>query len=205
MKYIALILSLTVLTFCSADIVTLKTGHKLKGVIIDQNDKFVTMKLEMGEMSFPMKKITSIERQTNAENIKPIQEMVSKRSSSSTTIANKAKKQKKPKNIKTIAGGGKVDLKKHLVKGYVVVFDFYADWCGPCKAVAPELKKLAKDNANVILRKIDIINWNTVVVKQHNIRSIPNIWVFDKNGKQVGKPTSNINQVKTYIKEAQEK
>ena len=170
MKYIALILSLTILTFCSADI---------------------------------MEKVESIERQTNAENIKLIQETVSKKSLSSTTTANKSKEQKKPKNIKTITGGGKVDLKKHLVKGYVVVFDFYADWCGPCKAVAPELKKLAEDNNDIILRKIDIINWNTAVVKQHNIRSVPNIWIFDKNGKQIGKPTSNINQVTNYIKEAQ--
>lgn len=62
-----------------------------------------------------------------------------------------------------------------------VLIDFYADWCGPCKALAPIIKKVAKsmgDKATVI--KIDTER-NQALAQKLNIRSIPTVAIF-KNG-----------------------
>jgi len=99
-------------------------------------------------------------------------------------------------------GGKKIDIKSVLIPGKVTVVDFYADWCGPCRAIAPHLEALAKEDAEVFLRKIDIVNWGTEVVKQYSIRSVPNIRVYDRNGNVVGSPTSDLNKIKDYIKQA---
>lgn len=71
-----------------------------------------------------------------------------------------------------------------LMKSHpLVLVDFYADWCGPCKAMAPELEKLKKHYGEQI--KIVKINTekNKAISAQYNIRSIPTLMIF-KNGKQ---------------------
>ena len=87
--------------------------------------------------------------------------------------------------VKVITHGSQVDLIKHLVPGKVTIIDFYADWCGPCRAASPILERMTKDDAGVVLRKVDIVNWGSAVAKQFNIRSIPHIKVYDGTGKIV--------------------
>jgi thiol-disulfide isomerase/thioredoxin len=101
--------------------------------------------------------------------------------------------------------GSNIDLKKVLVPGKTTIVDFYADWCGPCRKIGPRLEKMAKSDPAVFLRKIDIVNWNTPVVKQYKISSVPNIRVFDPNGRMVGQPSSNLNNIKDYVKTAKGK
>ncbi|MGB0372346.1 MAG: thioredoxin family protein [Opitutales bacterium] len=98
--------------------------------------------------------------------------------------------------------GAPINLPKILAPGKINMVDFYADWCGPCKKMEPELKKIIAANPDVALRKVDIVNWDTPVVDQFKIRSIPNVWVFDKGGKLVGKPTSSMGQIIEYLKAA---
>ncbi|WP_309400183.1 thioredoxin family protein [Cerasicoccus maritimus] len=100
------------------------------------------------------------------------------------------------------AGGQKMNLSKFLALGKVTVVDFYADWCGPCKQISPHLEALAKNDPSVAVRKVDIVRWGTPITEQFKIKSIPNIWVFDKNGKQVGKPTSSLSEVRNNIERA---
>jgi thiol-disulfide isomerase/thioredoxin len=99
-------------------------------------------------------------------------------------------------------GGQSVDLNSLMPAGKITVVDFYADWCGPCRSIAPHLEKLAKENPNVVLVKVDIVKWGTPVTKQHNINSVPNIRVFDRNRRPMGQPTSSLSQVQSYIEKA---
>lgn len=81
--------------------------------------------------------------------------------------------------------GSRVDIRKHLVPGKVTIVDFYADWCGPCRAIAPFLEGLAGNDPDVYLRKVDIKDWHSPVAQQYAIRSIPRIEVYDRRGNEV--------------------
>jgi len=87
--------------------------------------------------------------------------------------------------IQTVRGAKKLDVRRHMVAGRLVVFDFYADWCGPCRQLTPQLESLVKKYPNrVALKKVDIIRWGTPVADQFNIRSIPYVEVYDERGKR---------------------
>lgn len=67
----------------------------------------------------------------------------------------------------------------------VALVDFYADWCGPCRMLAPILEKLAeelKDNKNVKIAKVDT-EANPDLAARYQITSIPNVILF-KNGSE---------------------
>ena len=45
-------------------------------------------------------------------------------------------------DIKTIKGGRKMKFIEHLSAGNITVFDFYADWCGPCRVFSPKVDRM---------------------------------------------------------------
>ncbi|OOR89579.1 thioredoxin [Moraxella caviae] len=66
----------------------------------------------------------------------------------------------------------------------VVLVDFWAAWCGPCKAIAPTLEELAgeyADRAQIVKVNVDE---NPEVTARFGIRSIPTLFVF-KGGEKV--------------------
>lgn len=62
----------------------------------------------------------------------------------------------------------------------VVVVDFFATWCGPCKMLAPVLEEVQTEMKNVKVVKIDI-DENPEVAAEYGVKMVPTIKVF-KNG-----------------------
>ena len=64
-----------------------------------------------------------------------------------------------------------------------VLVDFYADWCGPCNAMAPVIEELAKElEGKDKVGKINV-DENPDIAVEYNVMSIPTLIVF-KNGKE---------------------
>jgi thioredoxin 1 len=59
-----------------------------------------------------------------------------------------------------------------------VVVDFFAEWCGPCKAMAPALEQVAAEmKGKVKVVKLDV-DKNPAVTSKYNIRAMPTLIVF---------------------------
>lgn len=63
-----------------------------------------------------------------------------------------------------------------------VLVDFYADWCGPCKMVAPIIEELSQENPEMIFGKVNVDESPKLAVK-YNVINIPTLIIF-KDGKE---------------------
>ena len=75
------------------------------------------------------------------------------------------------------------DIQETLQSNNLVLVDFWAPWCGPCRAVAPVLEEIASENSNVVIAKMNT-DENPNTASQHGIMSIPTMMIF-KNGELV--------------------
>ena len=70
-----------------------------------------------------------------------------------------------------------------------VLVDFWAEWCGPCKMIAPVLEDLADEYAGKLkICKLDV-DQNKAMAEKYNVKGIPTLIIFnngDAAGKKVG-------------------
>ena len=71
----------------------------------------------------------------------------------------------------------------------LVVVDFFAEWCGPCRMIGPKFEKMSDEFSDIIFLKVDVDEVEEVA-ENYDVSAMPN-FVFIKNGRQV-----NINSYK---------
>ncbi len=71
--------------------------------------------------------------------------------------------------------------------GKTVLIDFYADWCGPCRMMAPVIDEIAKENDAIVVGKINV-DEEPELAQQYGVMSIPTLVVL-KDGKEAARST----------------
>jgi thiol-disulfide isomerase/thioredoxin len=87
----------------------------------------------------------------------------------------------------SVKGEDVPELESHVVPGKVTVFDFYADWCAPCRKIDAHMFSLLAERDDVALRKLNIVSWTSPVAKRHlaDVEKVPYVLVYGRDGSLV--------------------
>jgi thioredoxin 1 len=77
------------------------------------------------------------------------------------------------------------DLKREISQDKVVLVDFWASWCAPCRAMAPLFNRLSAEFPNVQILKVDA-EAHKSLLEEYDVRSLPTIQIYS-SGKQIEK------------------
>jgi thiol-disulfide isomerase/thioredoxin len=90
----------------------------------------------------------------------------------------------------TISRGQTVQLQDFAVPGKITIFDFYSEYCPPCRAIAPLVKRLHEARPDIAVVEVDInrpgiegIDWKSPVAKEFQLDSIPHFKIYGADGK----------------------
>ncbi|MFQ3294429.1 MAG: thioredoxin 1 [Halobacteriales archaeon] len=92
------------------------------------------------------------------------------------TTEAKEKPQTQPSTDEPIHVQGQEDLDSLVAEHDVVLADFYADWCGPCKALEPIVATIAADTETVVA-KVDV-DQNQELAAEYGVRGVPTMALF---------------------------
>jgi thiol-disulfide isomerase/thioredoxin len=182
------------------DVLYLKNGGNIEGVVSKKGDEYIVA-ITYGESRFHKSEVLKVEKNVPAvkasdiqekkinETKKRIKKALNKGGDGPTRTERSRTAQAQPEYMEVPNYGERVELEKYVVKGKITIFDFYSEYCGPCRSVGPRLKKLSSDREDIVVRKVDInrkgvkgIDWQSPVVQQYSIRYVPYFIVYDTKG-----------------------
>ena len=79
-----------------------------------------------------------------------------------------------------------------LKSNILVLVDFYADWCGPCKMLSPTVDEVAQENDDIKVVKVNVDESQNTAIK-YQVMSIPTLVVI-KNGNEVNRSVGVIDK-----------
>ena len=107
------------------------------------------------------------------------------------------------KNAKPIANSNRIKVLnnknfKAATKRGVVLLDFWAPWCGPCKIIAPTLNDIADSQTDFMVAKVNV-DHNQQLAQKFKVRNIPTMLIL-KDGKEAGRIVG-VKTKRTILKE----
>jgi len=94
--------------------------------------------------------------------------------------------------FEVLSKGAVVDLESHVEQGRITVFDFYADWCAPCKKLERSLKDLKRVYGDRLeVYQLDLVSWDSELAKHHGIKDLPYLMVYTEEGELLKAGPSN--------------
>ncbi len=122
------------------------------------------------------------------------------RFSGDTIVQSLSEEEKAGLDIATASHGEAFELADHLTAGKITIFDYYADWCGPCHLLTPKLERLLLKYDGLALRTVDISSWESEAAKQANLPGLPFVRIYGPQGKLLGSVQGNqIQKVEEVI------
>jgi thioredoxin 1 len=110
----------------------------------------------------------------------------------------------KMKNIKDVPPSNRIKILnnknfKPVIRSGLILVDFWAPWCAPCKMMAPTLNEIADENPDTItIAKVNV-DQNQPIAQKYNIRNIPTMILF-QSGKEI-KRITGVKPKKVVLKE----
>ncbi|XP_071847688.1 thioredoxin-like [Apostichopus japonicus] len=102
--------------------------------------------------------------------------------------------------VKQIANMAELDAALKEAGDKLVIVDFYAEWCGPCKRIAPDIKKLAEEHTDVVFLKVDVDEAEDVAAAK-GIEAMPTFHFYKSGDKVVEFTGANLEQLKKHLDE----
>jgi thiol-disulfide isomerase/thioredoxin len=87
----------------------------------------------------------------------------------------------------SVQGEDVPDLTAHAVTGKVTVFDFYADWCAPCRKVDVHMLGLLNQRKDIAYRKLNVVSWETPLALRYlaSVPNLPYLIIYGRDGRPV--------------------
>jgi len=184
----------------SADVIRLKNGNKVEGIIIEERDGTVTVQLDAGTMIFSPEEIKSVERSDDAEKAaleKRWKEEKTQAKKTAPVIRPKQASEAKSPEPARVRAPSSISWRYDLEDGLAeakrtdkpVMADFYTDWCGWCKKLDEDTYK-DKDvlalAAGFVCVKIDA-DKDKESAKKYKVSGYPTIIFFNPAGNEIGR------------------
>jgi len=109
-------------------------------------------------------------------------------------------------DIAVASRGEAIDVRKQLAPGKITIFDFWAEWCGPCHLLTPKLERMVFETPGLALRTVDIGNWDSPAAKQateqFKLPALPYVRIYGPDGKLLAAIVGNdVEQIKRIVAE----